>query len=127
MSAQDALARRIRELYAAHGETSLAALSAKIRYDRAGLSKAMSGTSVPSVPLVKQLDEHWRTGGELARLRRTLVSGDEEEVSPTDRRDALRLLVLGPAAADLSRRIASADPDPLTGVHSRVAALAAPC
>ncbi|OHV73442.1 hypothetical protein BCD48_33695 [Pseudofrankia sp. BMG5.36] len=37
-----------------------------------------------------------------------------EEASPTDRRDALRLLALGPAAAELSHRIARADPDPLT-------------
>ncbi|MBL7494868.1 XRE family transcriptional regulator [Frankia sp. CNm7] len=37
-----------------------------------------------------------------------------EEASPTDRRHALRLLALGPAAAELSHRIARADPDPLT-------------
>ena len=65
-----------------------------------------SGDAAPThtTPLV----HHGHTGDD--GQARTLA----EEVTPTNRRDALRLLALGPAAAELSRRIATADPDPLT-------------
>jgi hypothetical protein len=103
------LAARITEL---RGPMSKTDLGRRIRYDRTAITRAEQGEIVPSAAMLARLDEFWRTGGELVALRRIVVG--EEEVSPTNRRDALRGLTLGVLAAELSRKIATADPDPLS-------------
>ncbi|OHV58684.1 helix-turn-helix domain-containing protein [Pseudofrankia sp. BMG5.36] len=103
------LAARITEL---RGPMSKTDLGRHIRYDRTAITRAEQGEIVPSAAMLARMDEFWRTGGELV-ARRRIVMG-EEEVSPTDRRDALRSLALGVLAAEISRKIAAADPDPLS-------------
>ncbi|MGF7234090.1 MAG: helix-turn-helix domain-containing protein [Frankia sp.] len=103
------LAARITVL---RGSTSKSALARQIRYDRTSITRAEQGEIVPSADLLAALDRRWATGGELVARRRKVLG--EREVSPTDRREALRGLALGAVAAEISRRIGRADPDALT-------------
>jgi len=103
------LAARITEL---RGPMSKTDLGRRISYDRTAITRAEQGEIVPSAAMLARMDEFWRTGGELVALRRTVTG--EQEVSPTNRRDALRTLTAGVLAAEISRRIATADPDPLS-------------
>ncbi|MBX6390942.1 MAG: helix-turn-helix domain-containing protein, partial [Frankia sp.] len=137
------LALRIKTLARKRGLT-VEALADAASYSRRYITGVLSGDGLPSEPVITRLDAVLGAGGELIALRdrakrqqmalrhglalpadpgnsgalaapeRTLEAGRQKEVGPTDRRDALRLLALGPSAAELSRRLASADPDPLT-------------
>jgi len=109
---QTALARLAARITELRGSMSKTDLGRHIRYDRTAITRAEQGEIVPSAAMLARMDEFWRTGGELVALRRIVMG--EEEVSPTNRRDALRSLALGVLAAELSRRIATADPDPLS-------------
>jgi transcriptional regulator with XRE-family HTH domain len=99
-------------------------LAARTGVDQSHISKAETGKVPASAPAVEKIDRALDAGGVLVRLseqaayvRHSRQAGQDgsatKEVSPSDRRDALRTLALGPAAAELSRLIAGADPDPL--------------
>ena len=109
---QTALARLAARITELRGSMSKTDLGRRIRYDRTAITRAEQGEIVPSAAMLAKMDDFWRTGGELVALRRIVLG--EEEVSPTNRRDALRGLALGAFAAEISRRIATADPDPLS-------------
>jgi transcriptional regulator with XRE-family HTH domain len=87
------------------------------------------GRTFPSAQFVALIDEVLAAAGALVDLRRRAdqerqasrlglpVPPDEEDTTDADRRDVLRLgglAAAAAAAADISRRIARADPDPLT-------------
>jgi transcriptional regulator with XRE-family HTH domain len=110
------LADRIREL---RGPVSQGALAYRLGVDRTTISRAESGSRLPSPDVVSRLDNHFRTGGELAQLRRTVVAEGDDEGDDVDatRRQLLHnaaLFATVTAAADVADRMATADPKPGT-------------
>ncbi|WP_165486266.1 helix-turn-helix transcriptional regulator [Frankia sp. Cppng1_Ct_nod] len=116
------LAGRIRALRLAAGISSLSELARRTHLDRAAISRAENGRYLPSETVVRAIDTAVGAGGELLELRARIqrvrlgIGEPREEVGSTDRRQMLGTSVftmLSTLAADTSRDIARADPDPL--------------
>jgi ribosome-binding protein aMBF1 (putative translation factor) len=106
------LGGRLRELREARGWTQ-DALAAKVNYSRSCINKIECGRIPLKAERAADLDRVFGTGSELVEWQaRVEARGKAREVAPTDRRQALQ--TGGLAAADLSRRIARANPDALS-------------
>ncbi|ONH33951.1 MULTISPECIES: helix-turn-helix transcriptional regulator [Protofrankia] len=119
------LASRIRELRLA-ASLSQKQLADRVGFERGYVCQAESARGVPSENLVYALDRALDAAGELRTLReqarreqqaRRYGLPNPREVTDTDRREFVQSGALAAAAgmaADVSRLIASVDPDPLT-------------
>jgi transcriptional regulator with XRE-family HTH domain len=112
-----AVGRRITELREAEGLTQ-GGLAQRIFVTPAVISRAEAG-SVLSEKTADDLDRYFRTSGELAAMRRTLLDpsdGASRKEDATDRREfgGLTLAAILDVVGEASDAMATADPKPLT-------------
>jgi transcriptional regulator with XRE-family HTH domain len=131
------LAARFRELQDDHG-LSGKQIEARTRYDRKNVSQVRNGGRLPARHVLQAFDELFGCGTELTDLGDRIRAADQAErlrglsarasvpaedaqrssaSGGADRREFVELGALTVAAglaAEVSRRVASADPDPLT-------------
>ncbi|WP_261574429.1 helix-turn-helix domain-containing protein [Frankia gtarii] len=136
------LAARFRQLQERH-DLSGVQLEARTRYDRKNASAIRNSGRLPARHVLQAYDDVFGTAGELTGLGDRIRAADQalrlgelraraeagggqdqdgpareaEEETTTDRREFVQagaLTVAAGIAAEVSRRVASADPDPLT-------------